>query len=87
MQVVEDVSSCLGDSSLEMTSHIARNHMDMCRFSAFEDSEYRKVVAALEFIQRRILEGYVDKAPPGLLAPSINWFHVTNQARSGFGTQ
>lgn len=64
-QVVEDVSSCLGDSSLEMTSHIARNHMDMCRFSGLQDDEYRKVVAALTYIQQRITEESAETAPPG----------------------
>ena len=61
-QVVEDVSSCLGDSSLEMTSHIARNHMDMCRFSGLQDDEYRKVVAALTYIQERIIEESANTA-------------------------
>ncbi|OCT54189.1 hypothetical protein CLCR_00227 [Cladophialophora carrionii] len=36
-KVVEDVSSCLGDASLELTQHIADDHM-----------EYQKVVAAID---------------------------------------
>ncbi|OQV08393.1 NACHT domain-containing protein [Cladophialophora immunda] len=51
-KVVEDVSSCLSDSSLEITQHIANDHMDMCRFSGIHDVEYRKVAAAI----RRVLE-------------------------------
>ncbi|KAH8886362.1 hypothetical protein GQ53DRAFT_608782, partial [Thozetella sp. PMI_491] len=46
-KVVEDPSSCLNDPSLEITQHIARNHMQMCRFSSFSDPEYAKFVAAL----------------------------------------
>ena len=69
------MSSCLGDASLEMTSHIARNHMDMCRFSGLQDDEYRKVVAALTYIQQRITEGSADTAPPlGLQATFIDIF-------------
>lgn len=64
-QVVEDVASCLGDSRLEMTTHIARNHMEMCRFSDLQDPEYRKVVAALEHIQGRLREGCVDTTLSG----------------------
>ncbi len=44
-QVVEDNSSCL-NLPVEITEHIGRNHMDMCRFSGPEDVEYRKVAAA-----------------------------------------
>jgi len=47
-KVVEDDSSRLDDPSIETTRHISRNHMDMCRFSGTEDSEYRKVAAAIE---------------------------------------
>ncbi|ETI19600.1 hypothetical protein G647_09434 [Cladophialophora carrionii CBS 160.54] len=47
-KVVEDVSSCLGDASLELTQHIADDHMGMCRFSLLHDAEYQKVVAAID---------------------------------------
>ncbi|KIW63271.1 hypothetical protein PV04_10132 [Phialophora macrospora] len=47
-KVVEDVSSCLGDASLELTQHIADNHMDMCRFSSFHNPEYQKFAAAID---------------------------------------
>ena len=42
------MSSCFGDASLEITQHIADNHMDMCRFETSIDIEYLKVVAAIE---------------------------------------
>ncbi|EXJ54137.1 hypothetical protein A1O7_09474 [Cladophialophora yegresii CBS 114405] len=49
-KVVEDISSCLGDASLELTQHIADDHMGMCRFNSFHDAEYQKVVAAINRI-------------------------------------
>ncbi|KAI1854202.1 hypothetical protein JX266_001343 [Neoarthrinium moseri] len=52
-KVVEDVSSCLNDSSIETTEHIVRNHMDMCRFSRggiIGDPEFLKVARAIERI-------------------------------------
>jgi hypothetical protein len=45
--VVEDASSALNDPVVEITQHIASNHMDMCRFKGLEDVEYKKVAAAL----------------------------------------
>ena len=48
-----------------MTQHIANNHMEMCRFDGFDDVEYRKVIAALERVQIRIVEGSVDFPSPG----------------------
>lgn len=57
---MEDVSSCLSDPTLEITQHIARNHMEMCRFSGLDDPEYRKVAAALDNIKGQILEEYAD---------------------------
>ncbi|KAI4282990.1 MAG: hypothetical protein L6R38_002516 [Xanthoria sp. 2 TBL-2021] len=56
----EDVSSCLGDTSLEITHHIASDHMDMCRFSGVQDHEYRKVIGALGFIKGRMSEKQAD---------------------------
>ncbi|KAE8454451.1 hypothetical protein EG329_000074 [Mollisiaceae sp. DMI_Dod_QoI] len=46
-KVVEDVSSYLNFPAIEITQHIERNHMDMCRFTGLGDVEYRKVAAAL----------------------------------------
>ncbi|KAL8876643.1 MAG: hypothetical protein Q9198_005197, partial [Flavoplaca austrocitrina] len=63
-KVVEDVSSCLGDPSLEMTQHIASDHMEMCRFSGIQNHEYRKVVGALDFVKARISEQQMDSEPP-----------------------
>ncbi|KAI4223710.1 MAG: hypothetical protein L6R36_005206 [Xanthoria steineri] len=59
-KVVEDVSSCLGDPSLEITQHIASDHMDMCRFSGVQDHEYRKVIGALDLIRARMSEKLVN---------------------------
>lgn len=53
---MEDVSSCLGDPSLEQTQHIASDHRDMCRFSGLQDHEYQKISAAFGRIQNRITE-------------------------------
>lgn len=47
LQVVEDTSSSLGLPTIEITEHIGRNHMDMCRFTGSNDFEYRKVASAL----------------------------------------
>ncbi|KAI4262154.1 MAG: hypothetical protein L6R42_002662 [Xanthoria sp. 1 TBL-2021] len=60
ISTIEDVSSCLGDPSLEITQHIASDHMDMCRFSGVQDHEYRKVIGALDFIKARMSEKQVD---------------------------
>ncbi|KAK1827847.1 hypothetical protein QBC39DRAFT_360663 [Podospora conica] len=46
-KVVDDTSSCLNLPSVEVTEHIGRNHMEMCRFSGPDDNEYKKVVAVL----------------------------------------
>ena len=86
-QVIEDVSSCLGDSSLEMTQHIASNHMDMCRFSGFHDVEYLKVAAALDHIQKRVTEGSVNLASPGLCTAFVAQTHLFSHARNKLGTQ
>ena len=47
VQVVEDTSSYLGLPTIEITEHIGRDHMDMCRFTGPNDLEYRKVASAL----------------------------------------
>ncbi|KAL8372110.1 hypothetical protein RB595_001754 [Gaeumannomyces hyphopodioides] len=46
-KVVEDASSCLGDATVEVTEHIASNHMDMCRFSSTSHPDYLKFAFAL----------------------------------------
>ncbi|KAF4627618.1 hypothetical protein G7Y89_g10540 [Cudoniella acicularis] len=51
-KVVDDTASCLNDPTIEVTQHIASNHMEMCRFSGPNDIEYAKVVGAIN----RILE-------------------------------
>ncbi|KAH0538032.1 hypothetical protein FGG08_005344 [Glutinoglossum americanum] len=57
-KVVEDTSSAFGDSTIEITQHIAGNHMDMCRFKGLDDGEYEKVTAAF----RRISQVIEDNA-------------------------
>lgn len=52
-KVVDDTSSCLHSPSIEVTEHIANDHMDMCRFSGLLDLEYGKVAAALERLVQR----------------------------------
>ncbi|KAK4222206.1 hypothetical protein QBC38DRAFT_549429 [Podospora fimiseda] len=46
-KVVDDSSSYLGLPDVEMRQHIGRNHMDICRFTGKNDSEYQKVVQAV----------------------------------------
>ncbi|KAI9862355.1 MAG: hypothetical protein M1813_004831 [Trichoglossum hirsutum] len=49
-KVVEDTSSYLNLPAIEISEHIGRNHMDMCRFTGPHDVEYRKVASALRRI-------------------------------------
>ncbi|KAL1969786.1 hypothetical protein VTN77DRAFT_7295 [Rasamsonia byssochlamydoides] len=49
-KVVEDTSSCLNFPTLEITEHIASNHMDMCRFSSLENVQYKKVAGSFKRI-------------------------------------
>ncbi|KAJ4289061.1 hypothetical protein N0V90_011403 [Kalmusia sp. IMI 367209] len=46
-KVVEDTSSCLNLPAREISEHIERNHMEMCRFIGLNDPEYSKVRRAL----------------------------------------
>ena len=69
--MVDDVSSCLGDPSLETTQHISSDHMDMCRFSGSDDVEYRKVAAALDHIHTRITKASTNPVLPGLCAAFV----------------
>jgi hypothetical protein len=73
-QVVEDASSCLNDPGIEVTQHIANNHMDMCRFSRTDDPEYEKVVAALNRVLERIAN----------LTPSEERSEITAEQRRCF---
>lgn len=56
--MVEDTSSAFGDPTLEITQHIANNHMDICRFKGLDDGEYEKVAAALHHISE-VIEGNI----------------------------
>ncbi|RYP08882.1 hypothetical protein DL765_008663 [Monosporascus sp. GIB2] len=53
-KVVEDTSSYLNFPFIETTQHIGRNHMDMCRFTGFDDIEYKKVAAVLDRMTRTV---------------------------------
>lgn len=55
-KVVEDSSSRINDRQYERTTHIQANHVDMCRFDGLEDPEFRKVQAALQFMQNSVRE-------------------------------
>lgn len=61
--------------------------MGMCRFHGFDDVEYRKVVAALERVQKRIVEGAVNSVSPGSSAAFIALIYVINCARNELATQ
>ncbi|MCJ1378949.1 hypothetical protein MMC17_002048 [Xylographa soralifera] len=45
-KVVEDSSSNLDDPTVEVTQHIAGNHMQICRFKGLEDTQYEIIAAA-----------------------------------------
>ncbi|KAL5350096.1 hypothetical protein ACLOAV_005133 [Pseudogymnoascus australis] len=55
-KVVDDASSCLGDSSLEIVRDIESDHRDMCRFSGLNDPRYEKVAAVLHRIMQPLLK-------------------------------
>lgn len=58
-RVVEDTSSYLNLPDIEISEHIGRNHMEMCRFTGLSDVEYRKVASAL----RRMTRSSVSSQP------------------------
>ncbi|KAK3302370.1 uncharacterized protein B0T15DRAFT_487544 [Chaetomium strumarium] len=53
-KVVEDASSYLNLPEVETTQHIQRNHMDMCRFTGYDDPEFKKVAAAVSHITNSV---------------------------------
>jgi hypothetical protein len=63
--VVEDTSSTFGDPIIEITQHIANNHMDICRFKGLDDGEYEKVAAALHRISQ-VIKGKGELFTEGL---------------------
>ncbi|KAL9007881.1 MAG: hypothetical protein Q9173_006937, partial [Seirophora scorigena] len=82
--VVEDVSSCLDDASLEYTQHITSDHTDMCRSSGVQDREYLKVIAALDRVKTRAsekkadtesseLQDVLDRFTPVKDADTVDW--------------
>ncbi|KAL9105924.1 MAG: hypothetical protein Q9227_008984 [Pyrenula ochraceoflavens] len=60
-KVVEDTSSCLNLPESEITEHLGRNHMDMCRFTGPKDVEYKKVVSALQRIATSSLSSQPER--------------------------
>lgn len=56
-KVVEDISSYINLPSREVTEHIERNHMEMCRFAEKTDPEYKKFIRAL----LRVVEATCDQ--------------------------
>ncbi|KAL8405709.1 hypothetical protein RB596_004537 [Gaeumannomyces avenae] len=67
-KVVEDTSSSL-HSPIEVTQHIANDHMDMCRFSGLLDVEYRKVAAVLQRLVQ--CAGVAERAQRGARGPAL----------------
>jgi len=63
-KVVDDTSSYLNLPAVEITEHIGRNHMDICRFSGPEDVEYKKVVRAIERIANAIRSHAITVTTP-----------------------
>ncbi|KAI1081312.1 hypothetical protein F5B20DRAFT_535599 [Whalleya microplaca] len=63
-KIVEDTSSCLHLPTGEITQHIHRNHMQMCRFTGLDDGEYKKVAAALGRIETAVPQTLRDRSPP-----------------------
>ena len=67
-QVVDDMSSTVNLPDIEITEHIGRNHMDMCRFTGPDDVEYKKVVAALHRMTQAISKQPREEQKLGLNA-------------------
>ena len=65
-KVVEDTSSYLNLPTVEVTEHIGRNHMEMCRFTGPNDVEYKKVASALRRITSSIPDGRTKRDVPSL---------------------
>lgn len=61
--------------------------MDMCRFSGVHDVEYRKVVAALELVQKQIAEGSANSTSPGSCTAFVTLIHLVNFTRDQLGTR
>jgi ankyrin repeat protein len=52
----------LNDPTIEVTQHIANNHMEMCRFGGLSDVEYSKVVAAInKVLETTVRPALIDK--------------------------
>ncbi|KAI1498822.1 ankyrin [Biscogniauxia marginata] len=54
-KVVDDSSSCIDDRRHEIKVHIRADHVEMCRFSGFDDPEFEKVKTSLRHIREHLL--------------------------------
>ncbi len=80
-KVVDDGSSCLSNFTLETRQHIARNHMDMCRFHGLQDPQYSKVAAAMNHILETLERRPVELNPGKFAGPGSPT--VMNDAEDG----
>ncbi|KAL9616341.1 MAG: hypothetical protein Q9160_008784 [Pyrenula sp. 1 TL-2023] len=66
LQVVEDSSSYLNLPKIEITEHLERDHMNMCRFTGLSDIEYKKVAFALQRMTNSSGPSHLrgEEAPP-----------------------
>ncbi|KAI1735247.1 hypothetical protein F4680DRAFT_435907 [Xylaria scruposa] len=72
-KVVDDSLSYLNVPTVEITEHIARNHMEMCRFSSSNDPEYIKVVAAVDRMVQALRQNNTsEKLHHAAASPSVS---------------
>lgn len=60
---MDDVSSRLGDPSIEIARYISSNYMEMCRCSGLEDIEYQKVAASFQEIRTSLITPETNVVP------------------------
>ncbi|KAI9155117.1 Ankyrin repeat domain-containing protein 50 [Paramyrothecium foliicola] len=65
-KVIDDFCGQIGIPSIETMEHIERNHVEMCRFDSFDDSEYRKVVEALDRMQAAAAQKSLAREQPSI---------------------
>lgn len=64
--MVDDSSSYLNLPDIETTEHIIYDHRDMCRFSGRDDTEYKKVAAALRRMAASVARKHNPSSSPSL---------------------
>ena len=77
----------MGDSSLEITQYIASNHINICRFSGFYDVEYRKVITALKYVQKRIIEESANLVSLDSCAAFVTLIYLIDYIRNKLNTR